>query len=60
MAQYDEVYVVELNQDSQMMQLLAAHAPVHAGKMRPVNLCDGLPLTAVFVLNRILQHRNAL
>jgi 2-oxoglutarate ferredoxin oxidoreductase subunit alpha len=54
------VYVVELNQDSQMMQLLAAHAPVHAGKMRPVNLCDGLPLTAVFVLNRILQHRNAL
>lgn len=60
MAQYDEVYVVELNQDSQMMQLLAAHAPAHAGKMRPVNLCDGLPLTAVFVLNRILQHRNAL
>lgn len=60
MAQYDEVYVVELNQDCQMMQLLAAHAPVHAGKMRPVNLCDGLPLTAVFVLNRILQHRNAL
>ncbi len=60
MAQYDEVYVVELNQDCQMMQLLAAHAPVHAGKMRPVNLCDGLPLTAVFVLNRILQQRNAL
>jgi 2-oxoglutarate ferredoxin oxidoreductase subunit alpha len=60
MAHYDEVYVVELNQDSQMMQLLAAHAPVHAGKLRPVNLCDGLPLTAVFVLNRILQHRNAL
>lgn len=60
MAQYDEVYVVELNQDSQMMQLLAAHVPAHAGKMRPVNLCDGLPLTAVFVLNRILQHRNAL
>lgn len=60
MAQYDEVYVVELNQDSQMMQLLAAHTPAHAGKMRPVNLCDGLPLTAVFVLNRILQHRNAL
>ncbi|MFN5367735.1 MAG: 2-oxoacid:acceptor oxidoreductase subunit alpha [Roseiflexaceae bacterium] len=58
-AQYDEVYVVELNQDSQMLQLLCVHAPKHAGKLRPVNLCDGLPLTATFVLNRILAHRGA-
>lgn len=58
-AQYDEVYVVELNQDSQMLQLLCVHVPIHAGKLRPVNLCDGLPLTATFVLNRILSHRGA-
>ena len=58
-AQYDEVYVVELNQDSQMLQLLCVHVPNHAGKLRPVNLCDGLPLTATFVLKRILTHRGA-
>jgi 2-oxoglutarate ferredoxin oxidoreductase subunit alpha len=57
MATYDEIYVVELNQDSQMLQLLCAHAPKHAGNLAPVNLCDGLPLTATFITDRILAHR---
>jgi 2-oxoglutarate ferredoxin oxidoreductase subunit alpha len=56
-AAFDVVYVVELNQDSQMLQLLCAHAPKHAGNLAPVNLCDGLPLTATFITNRILAHR---
>lgn len=58
-AAYDEVYVVELNQDSQMMQLLCGHAPAHAGKLRPVNICDGLPMTATFIVDRITAHRRA-
>ena len=40
-----------------MLQLLCSHVPALAGKLRAVNLCDGLPLTAEFVTNRILQHR---
>lgn len=56
-AQHAEIYVVELNQDSQMLQLLCGHVPALAGKLRAVNLCDGLPLTAEFVTNRILAHR---
>jgi 2-oxoglutarate ferredoxin oxidoreductase subunit alpha len=56
-AQHDEIYVVELNQDSQMLQLLCSHVPALAGKLRAVNLCDGLPMTAEFVTNRILEHR---
>lgn len=55
-ADHDIVYVVELNQDSQMLQLLCSHVPAHAGRLHPVNLCDGLPLTASFVSTRILQH----
>lgn len=59
MAEYDEIYVVELNQDSQMMQLLCAHAPKHAGSLLPVNICDGLPMTATFIVDRINAHRSA-
>jgi 2-oxoglutarate ferredoxin oxidoreductase subunit alpha len=58
-ADHDIVYVVELNQDSQMLQLLCSHVPAHAGRFHPVNLCDGLPLTASFVSTRILQHSGA-
>lgn len=59
MESYDQIYVVELNQDSQMMQLLCAHAPKHAAKLAPVNLCDGLPLTATFITQRINAHRTS-
>ena len=56
---YDQIYVVELNQDSQMLQLLCAHAPKDAAKLAPVNLCDGLPLTATFITQRINAHRTS-
>ncbi len=59
-ADHDVIYVVELNQDSQMMQLLYSHTPALAGKLHPVNICDGLPMTAAFVSQRILQHQRVL
>jgi 2-oxoglutarate ferredoxin oxidoreductase subunit alpha len=54
--QYDRVYVIEMNQDGQMQQLVQLHVPESAGKVRSVRLCDGLPLTAKFVSESILEQ----
>ncbi len=53
---YERVYVVELNQDGQMHQLLQLHAPEQAVRLRSVRICNGLPLTAKFVTEGILAH----
>ena len=57
------VYVVELNYDGQMRQLLQLHCPEQAARLRSIAHCDGLPLTARFVTEAILEqeqkgHRN--
>jgi 2-oxoglutarate ferredoxin oxidoreductase subunit alpha len=52
-AKYDRVYVVELNQDGQMHQLIQLHVPEHAMKLRSVRNCNGLPLSARFVVEAI-------
>ncbi|MDQ2808825.1 MAG: 2-oxoacid:acceptor oxidoreductase subunit alpha [Chloroflexota bacterium] len=62
-AAHEVVYVVELNFDGQMRQLLQLHCPEHAAQLRSVAHCDGLPLTARFVTEAILEqeqkgHRN--
>ncbi len=54
-AQYDQVFVVELNFDMQMKQLLQLHIPERATHFYPVNKCDGLPLTAQFISQKILE-----
>jgi len=55
-AKYDRVYVVELNQDGQMHQLIQLHVPEHAMKLRSVRNCNGLPLSARFVVESILKQ----
>ncbi|GAB4202542.1 MAG: 2-oxoacid:acceptor oxidoreductase subunit alpha [Roseiflexaceae bacterium] len=55
-AAHDRLYVVELNQDGQMHQLLQLHAPEQAARLRSVRTCNGLPLTAKFVTQGILAH----
>ena len=62
-AAHEVVYVVELNFDGQMRQLLQLHCPEQAARLRSVAHCDGLPLTARFVTEAILEqeqkgHRN--
>src|SRR5215216_4054708 len=54
-AKYDRVYVVELNQDGQMHQLIQLHLPEYAMKLRSVRNCNGLPLSARFVVESILE-----
>lgn len=54
-AKYDHVYLVEMNFDGQMCSLVRLHEPDHAAKVRSIAHCDGLPLTARFVTEAILE-----
>jgi len=42
-------YVVEMNTDAQMHELVRLHVPEHAMRVRPANKSDGLPLTAAWI-----------
>lgn len=53
---HDHVYVIELNHDGQMCQLVRLHVPEMAGKVRSIAHCDGLPLTARFLTEAIMQR----
>jgi 2-oxoglutarate/2-oxoacid ferredoxin oxidoreductase subunit alpha len=53
---HERVYVVELNQDGQLAQLVQLHAPEQAGRVRSIAHCDGLPLTARFVAEAITKQ----
>jgi 2-oxoglutarate ferredoxin oxidoreductase subunit alpha len=55
---YDRVYVAELNQDGQMHQLVRLHVPERAAQVRSVRICDGLPMSARFVTESILEQEN--
>lgn len=52
-ALHERNYVVELNRDGQMHQLLTLDFPEHATKLIPAQHLDGMPLTAKQVLNKI-------
>lgn len=53
---HEKVYVVEMNRDGQMHQLLTIEFPKYATKLVSIAYMDGLPLTASFVRNSILNH----
>lgn len=50
---HDEVYVVEMNFEGQMRQLLQLDYPDQAVKIHPVNWNDGLPLSAGWVTSAL-------
>ena len=52
---YDHVYMVENNYDAQMTQILRLDVPDIASQILPINKCDGLPLTAQFIANTLLD-----
>jgi 2-oxoglutarate ferredoxin oxidoreductase subunit alpha len=55
-AAYDRVYVVELNTDAQMYQLLRLHVGGELEvRLRAANWGDGLPLTARWLAAHILE-----
>ncbi len=55
--QHDRIYIVELNRDGQLSQLLTLSAPDQANKFRNINKIDGLPLTAKWIAGEILKDR---
>jgi 2-oxoglutarate ferredoxin oxidoreductase subunit alpha len=56
---YDVIYVVEMNRDGQMAQLLHIEYPEHALKFRSVAYGDGLPAAASWIREGILAQRPA-
>jgi 2-oxoglutarate/2-oxoacid ferredoxin oxidoreductase subunit alpha len=52
---HERVYVVEMNQDGQMHQLIRLHVPERAAQIRSSRICNGLPLSARFVVDSILE-----
>jgi 2-oxoglutarate ferredoxin oxidoreductase subunit alpha len=57
--QHDHVYVVELNRDGQMHELLRLEMPDLATKITSLAFLDGLPLTARWVVENLLEKENA-
>lgn len=49
------VYIVEMNRDGQLFQILNMNFPNVCGKMVSLPKHDGLPLTATWVVNAILE-----
>jgi 2-oxoglutarate ferredoxin oxidoreductase subunit alpha len=52
---FDHVYVVENNLDAQLCQILRLDMPEKAARILPINKCDGLPLTAQFIVNSLVE-----
>ncbi|MEK7788168.1 MAG: 2-oxoacid:acceptor oxidoreductase family protein, partial [Chloroflexota bacterium] len=50
---HDRVYVVELNTDAQVTQLVRLDTPELAGRVFPFNHNDGLPLTARWITENL-------
>ncbi|GAB4488487.1 MAG: 2-oxoacid:acceptor oxidoreductase subunit alpha [Anaerolineales bacterium] len=51
---HDIVYVVEMNRDAQLHQMLTVKHPAQATKLVPIAFNDGLPPTAKWIFNDIL------
>jgi len=55
-ASQDYVYVVELNRDGQLRQLLTINFPGLVTKLRKASHTDGLPLSARWIKEEILSQ----
>jgi 2-oxoglutarate/2-oxoacid ferredoxin oxidoreductase subunit alpha len=52
---YDQIFVVEMNRDGQMDQILKVEYPQHATKFKSVAFGDGLPASAKWMIDGILE-----
>ena len=55
-AAHKHVYVVELNTDAQLCQLIQLHVPELVMRIRACNHNDGLPVTARWITEAILEQ----
>ena len=56
LTRYPRVYVVENNFDGQMTKILQTETPEHAGRIKAVAHSDGLPLTARWIAQAIVEQ----
>lgn len=54
--QHERNYVVELNRDGQLMQILALNMPSRCTTMKKVAHTDGMPLTADWIVQTIISQ----
>lgn len=54
--QHERIYVIELNRDGQMYQILSSNFPAGAAKLVHLSHSDGLPLTAEWVTSHIEER----
>lgn len=55
-SKYDQIFVVEMNRDGQLHQLLSLAYPAHAVKMKSVAFGDGMPASAKWIREGILSQ----
>ncbi len=55
-AKHDRIFVVENNFDGQLFKILVNAAPTHAPKMNSAAKCNGMPLSARWITDTILEH----
>jgi 2-oxoglutarate/2-oxoacid ferredoxin oxidoreductase subunit alpha len=56
--QHARVYVIENNFDAQLRALIQLHAPEYATRLMPINKCDGLPLSACWITEAIVERES--
>ena len=56
---YDQIFVVEMNRDGQMNQLLKIEYPEYGSRLKSVAFGDGLPASAKWVREGILAKYEA-
>ena len=52
---YPVIFVIEANGDGQLHTILTTEEPGHALKLKSIAKCDGLPLSARFIVEQIQQ-----
>jgi 2-oxoglutarate ferredoxin oxidoreductase subunit alpha len=55
-ARHDRIYIVEMNRDGQLKQIITLDMPEYALKLRQVAKVDGLPLSAKWIVNEIVSQ----
>jgi 2-oxoglutarate ferredoxin oxidoreductase subunit alpha len=59
-AKHERLYVIEMNSDGQMCQLLQLNVPAQATKLVKLNHNDGLPLSARWITESVLVHEGGI
>lgn len=54
--EHDRIYVVELNRDGQMKQLLSVEYPQLAGRLIQAAHMDGMPMSAKWIVSEVTAH----